>query len=399
MHCFVQIESGFRDAVEYTAPATIVPFQFNSGSMNRNSLSIRMQRWRALLLVAAVLLFAGRDVRSETLHYQIWGYYPYWMQDEWRKVDLGLYDRVLFFEIPVVSGGAVVEPNGWPVNWDELIVSAQKNGVKIQPTFTMFDAREFERIFSNEAQRTLLEVEMLALLDRVDCSGLQLDFEFFEAVSKTSSNGFHGFLKSLKQVLASKKKSLSLFVLTEDSAGLYDKTSLSYPDYLVIQGYDAHWKGGANAGSVAQLHGNSVDSWDSSLKYYLSLAVPRSKILMSVPYFGYEWPTVSDAPEALTRGVGREISYAPLPAGLVSEVASSALERIGQYGLRRDPATGSPYYAYQDATGWHQGWFEDDASLSAKFEFVKQQQLAGIAVFSLGYDGGNFQRLLRQHFR
>jgi len=46
-----------------------------------------------------------------------------------------------------------------------------------------------------------------------------------------------------------------------------------------------------------------------------------------------------------------------------------------------------------------QGWFEDDASLSAKFDFVKKQRLAGIAVFSLGYDSGNFQPLLRRYFR
>jgi spore germination protein YaaH len=68
--------------------------------------------------------------------------------------------------------------------------------------------------------------------------------------------------------------------------------------------------------------------------------------------------------------------------------------------LRRDPASGSPYYAYQEPSGgWRQGWFEDDRSLAAKFEFVKQQQLAGIAVFPIGYDDGAFDALLRQTFK
>jgi spore germination protein len=312
---------------------------------------------------------------------------------------LGFFDQVLFFDVPVRGEGLALQTSGWPRNWKKLIAAAEKGGTRLQPTFTLFDAKEFERIFSNQSQRKLLQADMLALIDQTDSSGLQLDFEIFSAVSGTSSDGFRLFLKSIKHELANREKALSLFVLAEDSAGLYDSESLLSPDYIVIQGYDAHWKGSRNAGPVAQLRGNMADSWESSLQYYLSLGVPRNKILMSVPYFGYEWPTVSDAAGVLTRGTGSEISYAPLPINLVSEIKASAMARIKQYGARRDPATGSPYYVFKDGTGWFQGWFEDDASLSAKFEFVKKQRLAGVAVFPLGYDDGNFQHLLRSHFR
>lgn len=328
---------------------------------------------------------------------QIWGYYPYWLKDEWKKIDLKLYDQVLFFDIPISSDSHVLQSSGWPEKWQQLIAAAK--GTRLQPTFTLFDAKQFEQIFSNQHQRDRLQAEMTAMADQTACSGLQLDFEIFGTVSKASADGFRLFIKSLKHELDRRKKLLSLFVLTEDSAQLYDKKTLMNADYIVIQGYDAHWKGSSNAGPVALLHGSTADSWDSSLKHFLSLGVARNKILMSVPYYGYEWPTVSDAPGAPTRGAGREISFAPLPFGLVPEVATSATERIKQYGFKRDPESGSPYYVYKDDTGWHQGWFEDDASLSAKFEFIKKQQLAGVAVFSLGYDGGHFQDMLRRYFR
>ncbi|HUX91225.1 MAG TPA: glycosyl hydrolase family 18 protein [Gallionellaceae bacterium] len=355
------------------------------------------------LLIFSLILYAGeggaRNERDKSPHYQIWGYYPYWMKDEWRKIDLGLFNQVLFFDVPVSGEGRNLHAIDWPGKWQQLIVAAKKSGTRLQPTFTLFDAKEFERIFSDPNQRELLQADMLAMVQQAGSSGLQLDVEIFSAVSVTSSTGFRLFLKSIKRGLAAKKKALSLFVLSEDRAGLYDRKSLLIPDYIVIQGYDAHWKESPKAGPVAQLDGSMAASWESSLNYFLSLGVPRHKIMMSVPFFGYEWPTASDAVGALTRGAGSEISFAPLPIDLVPAVKASAVERIRQYGSRRDPATGSPYYVYRDETGWFQGWFEDEVSLSAKFEFIKKQRLAGVAVFSLGYDAGNFQDLLRSHFR
>lgn len=347
------------------------------------------------LIMVALILYVGEAFVRQPVHYQVWGYYPEWLKDEWQKIDLGLFDQVLFFDVPVSADGRMLQVSDWPKKWQSLIVAAK--GTRLQPTFTLFDGKAFERIFSDSKQRKLLQTGMLALAGQAD--GLQLDFEIFGAVSGASSEGYRLFLKSIKRELAVNGKKLSLFVLTEDSAGLYDSAALQNADYIVIQGYDAHWKGSPNAGSVAELHGASVDSWDSSLKHYLSLGVPRNKILMSVPYFGYEWPTISDAPGTPTRGAGREISFAPLPAGLVPEVVASAMARTGQYGVKRDPATGSPYYVFKDKTGWVQGWFEDETSLSAKFEFVRKERLAGVAVFPLGYDGENFQNLLRRYFR
>lgn len=355
------------------------------------------------LLIFSLILyvgegFAGND-KCKPVHYQIWGYYPYWLMDEWQKIDLGLFDQVLFFDIQVSAKRQVLQSSNWPGNWQDLIVAAKNSGTRLQPTFTLFDAAEFERIFSNRNQRKLLQADMLAMLDQADSSGLQIDFELFSPVAAKSAQGFRLFLKSIRRELAKRKKPLSLFVLAEDSAGLYDRKSLMIPNYIVIQGYDAHWKESADAGPIVLLRGNTAVSWESSLKHYLSLGVPRKKILMSIPFFGYEWPTVSDAAGALTRGAGSEISFAPLPANLVPAVTASAMERVRQHGTLRDPATGSPYYVYNDGTGWFQGWFEDEASLLAKFEFIKMQKLAGIAVFPLGYDDGNFQELLRSHFR
>ena len=110
--------------------------------------------------------------------------------------------------------------------------------------------------------------------------------------------------------------------------------------------------------------------------------------------------TESAAAGARTLGKGREITYSVLDARLLPDIRIGARSQAALHGLRRDPASGSPYYAYQEpAGGWRQGWFEDEASLAAKFEFVKQERLGGIAIFPVGYDGGAFDDLLRRSFR
>jgi spore germination protein YaaH len=119
------------------------------------------------------------------------------------------------------------------------------------------------------------------------------------------------------------------------------------------------------------------------LDRFLTLGVPARKIVMAVPLYGYQWPVTSDEPGASTRGVGVEIPLAPR-ADVVPEMPRAFTE-AARHGARRDPASGSPYYAFQDSTGWQQGWFEDAESLRAKYAFVREHGLGGVALFPLAY--------------
>jgi spore germination protein YaaH len=118
---------------------------------------------------------------------------------------------------------------------------------------------------------------------------------------------------------------------------------------------------------------------------------------MAVPMYGYEWPTETERPGSATRGEAVEVLLAP-PAGLLPELPR-AREQAARHGLRRDPESGSPYYAFQDATGWRQGWFEDAESLRAKYDFVRERGLGGIALFPLAYGDAALWDDLRDAFR
>ena len=156
---------------------------------------------------------------------------------------------------------------------------------------------------------------------------------------------------------------------------------------------------GTSAGPVAPLTGWAGADWQAIVARYTALGIPRERLVMTVPYFGYEWPTDTEHPGAVTRGPGQAITYAPVDEAYLPWIRIAAEARTAAYGLRRDAASGSPYYAYRGADGWYQGWFEDALSLQAKYAFIRQAGLGGVAVFPLGYADGRLDAVLRDAFK
>jgi hypothetical protein len=363
--------------------------------------------FRVRLLIAAMAAVLGTHSNAciaadgrERLH-QAWGYQPWWMHANWQALDLGLWDRAIYFELRVEADGSIANAGALPVTWRKLGRATARCGSALDLAFTLFDERKFERLFSSAAARDTLLREIVSLVKAGDAMGVHLDFEVYGRVGEEALQGFREFVGRLRRDLdqESPGRILSVFGVVGAARDLYDRATLSNIDFVVIQGYDAHWDTGLRAGSIAPLTGNHSLSWERSLRHYLRLGAERSRLLFSIPFFGYEWPVTSAAPGSPTTGDGQEMTYARLPRAWVPRIPISAEEQSKRYGTLRDPETGSPYYAYQDASGhWRQGWFEDQASLAEKLAFIRREGLAGVAAFPLGYDAGAFDPLLARAF-
>lgn len=80
-----------------------------------------------------------------------------------------------------------------------------------------------------------------------------------------------------------------MFLVADDESDVFDEASLAeVADYLVVQGYDLHARAEARAGPVAALEGWGRRNWRTIVARLVEIGVPRRKIVMSVPYFGYE---------------------------------------------------------------------------------------------------------------
>jgi hypothetical protein len=125
---------------------------------------------------------------------------------------------------------------------------------------------------------------------------------------------------------------------------------------------------------VAPLAGWGTYNLAWTIQDYQTWGALPNQMLLGVPYYGYRWPAVSGDPAAATTADG---------IALIFDQAQAEAET---HGVLWDAESSTPWYRYQ-APGWFQGWFDDALSLSAKYELVLAEDLAGVGIWALGYDG------------
>lgn len=327
------------------------------------------------------------------------GYHTWWTGDSWQSYPFELLDRLYFFEIEARPDGSL-ERHGWPEQWSGLLARAVERGVAVTPTISMHDAAGFESLFRSDASVDSLLGSALALLaETPDVAGLHLDFEVFQTIDLSAREGFTTFVARLAERMRSESRSwyLSVFTLAFDVDDAYDERALGeIADYLVVQGYDYHSSGSSTAGPVAAVEGWGSLNWANVVTRFDSFGVPRRKLVMAVPLYGYEWPVESDTVGSATRGTGVTIPLEAAPD--VRPELPRAKTQAMLYGSERDEASGTPWYRYEAADGWRQGWFEDALSLRRKFEFSRREGLGGVVLFPLAYGGEDVWAELRAVF-
>lgn len=341
-------------------------------------------------LAAAILSTMLTHAQARVDKPLAWAYMAWWMPDSWRSAPVQKLDRVLFFELKVRENGRITDRNGWPEEWGEFRTEMKRRGTPVDLTLTLFDPHELNTLFRSADARARLLQEAVDLASHGDVGGLQLDFEVYDPVPPATLAGLRQFVQELSAALRrlAPARHLSVFIPIGGASTLYDKATLQQVDNVVLQGYDSHWRGGPKAGPLSPLRGVEAVTWEKALAKADELMVPRRKMVFSFPLYGYEWPVRDTRAGGATAGPGSEVSYAPLPPGLVPAIGASVRERVSKHGARRDERSGSVYYQYKTPQGaLMEGWFEDDWSLARKMDFMTREAMGGMAFFVLGYDG------------
>lgn len=174
-----------------------------------------------------------------------WFYIGWWLPVSWCTAPLLRLNRLHFFALKVNATGHIVERHGWPEQWGDLQFAVKQYNIPLDLTLTLFDVSVFEQLFSsNEAiQRLLDECSVLASQEGV--AGLQLEFEIYALVRPDTVDSYRAFVLNLSKRLRqlAVPRYLSVFFQWVVIPCIYDAPTLGYVDHLVLQGYDAHWKG------------------------------------------------------------------------------------------------------------------------------------------------------------
>lgn len=308
-----------------------------------------------------------------------YGYLPYWIDTTYYQYfQIELLTHISYFSVGIdpSTGGLGSIPNA--SRFYKIRDYAHPRGVKIHMTFTIFGNTNVATFLNNATARINAINNISALMTNYGCDGANIDFEF---VTSTVRDSFNHFINDLAYALwnhpgGRKELYLASPAVPEWYPG-YDFAYLaSHSDGLFIMAYDYHWSGSSVAGPVSPCVPSSF--WGQycvakSIGSYKVYGVPGSKIILGLPYYGYDWPTTSGNIGSSTTGTGSAVIY------------YYAFQNANSYGRLWDDYSQTPWYRYY-TTSWHQCWYDDSVSLDIKFGMVNDSILQGAGCWALGYD-------------
>ena len=250
---------------------------------------------------------------------------------------------------------------------------------------------ETYEVLSYTSKRTKVINQVIAEALQNEIDGINLDFEL---VSTQCGEHFIQFVRELAVKCRQNNIVFSVdnYVPQPYNAHYDIEEQGQVADYVVIMGYDEHTDGSYAAGSVASI-GYLENGIADALK-----DVAADKLIAGVPFFTRLWFETPKTEEELAGEAGTEA--ADYPNKVTSQAygmsdAAAAVEGAGAQASW-DDNTGQNYAQWEADGGTYKIWLEDTASLEEKLKVIRENQLAGVAEWSLGMEeAGAWDVILR----
>ncbi len=236
-------------------------------------------------------------------------------------------------------------------------------------------------VVQNTVSRRNLVANIIAEAEKCGMDGINIDFEMIRLYA---AEGYVQFMRELAIACdeAGLVLSVDMYVPTA-SNGYYDREAIGeVADYLIIMGYDEHWAGCGEAGSVASLPYVTAGIDDTLA------SVPASRVINAIPFYTRVWyeDTLDNAPEGaiiVEDAINGDYALSSKAVGMgdakelidINKGATRWLEDLGQY-----------YSEYYIGDRLARIWLEDKESLTLKLNVMKDRNLAGVACWKLGLE-------------
>lgn len=335
---------------------------------------------------------------------EIIGFLPFWLVKE-AKIDFTKITTLVYFGISLDKNGKIVrlmddstEEPGWTkFNSDELstiITTSNEKNIHTELAVRAMENEVITAIVNNPKSRQNVIDNALEEMKSKKIQGINVDFEYQGVPDAHTIENFNVFLEEFGKAVHSVNPrytlSVDTYADTVKKVRLWDLKKIpSDVDKVIIMAYDYTRQSSVRAGPVAPLEG-SPDKYEydvaQTVKDYLSL-IPKEKIILGVPFYGYDWPTFDNTPMAEARKDTNNYD----PAALSSYKRSMELVREKNLKVEWDDDAQTPWFAYKDneKSTWREVYFENEKSLVKKLELLIKNDLSGIGIWALGYDGND----------
>lgn len=302
------------------------------------------------------------------------------------KVSLGFHaigatagNSTLYEMVSGTKGMNVIAPTWFSLN-DELgnfrsfgetkyVDSAHAMGLQVWGVIDNFNYRnetgnavDEYQVLSSTSKRQKLVNGVVGAAVNLGLDGINVDFE---QIAQSTGEHYVQFLRELS--VACREKGLVLSVDDYVPFHFNEHYRLDIQgevaDYVIVMGYDEHWHGSGDPGSVA-----SIEYVTNGITKTIS-EVPAKKVVNALPLYMIVWTT---------NGTTVTDEY------LTMNHLSSFLSQMSTQP-QWDEETCQNYLEWQSGSGLKQVWIEDAESIRAKLNVMTANEIGGVAVWRLGY--------------
>ncbi|WP_337402909.1 glycosyl hydrolase family 18 protein [Suilimivivens sp.] len=225
------------------------------------------------------------------------------------------------------------------------------------------DSISMYEILSSTTTRQKLIDSLMNDLITYGIDGINVDFE---QLSMDCGEHFVEFIRELSVACRKNGKVLSVDnYVPRDFNDYYDRKEQGIvADYVIVMGYDEHYAGSKEAGSVA-----SIDYVEDGIAQTVK-EVPAEKVINAIPFYTRIWETIGD--------------------GISSQAVDmvTAEQFISNHGITAewDETTCQNYGEYTSGDSRYQVWLEDADSIKVKLNVMENYGIGGVAEWRLGFE-------------
>ena len=232
------------------------------------------------------------------------------------------------------------------------------------------------QVLSSTSSRQNLIRQLIQAAVETGLDGINVDFEYL-----SEDVGIH-FLEFLREMsIECHRNGLVLSVdnpVPEDFTSHYDRAEQGrVVDYVIIMGYDEHYVGSEEAGSVASLPWVEKGIQDTLAE------VPAERVINAIPFYTRLWKT----------------SGALLSSEAIGMDAAQEAVNTNQAQVYWNNEAGQNYGSYELNGDTYQIWLEDAESIAAKVQLVPRYGLAGVAEWKLGFENSSIWRVISDNLQ
>lgn len=264
----------------------------------------------------------------------------------------------------------------------EYVNYCHQNNVEVWALVSNLENPEADStyVLTHTSTRDYLANQIIAAAIEYDLDGINLDFE---ALSGDVGDAYIQFIRELSLKCENNNLVLSVdnYVPTSYTAFYNRAEQAVFADYVIIMGYDEHYSGSEDIGSVASI-GFVREGVENTLK-----EVPPEQTILGMPFYSRVWElTPKDGAGEDAESAAED--YLPYTFTCTEEGMQTVENRYTENGAQAVWSDEDGQYTaeYEKDGKTYKMWIENETSLEEKLKVMKQNNLAGAAYWKLGLE-------------